>query len=193
MSAATRGSRRPDEFTPLQMRFIELYMVHRSARRAAVEAGYLDTENAGWKLLQNKKIVDEINRRKEEQKRRNELLEDEVLQELAKIAFVNIADVVDFNGSSLDVKDLSEIPEHARAAIKKVVRTPSQHGDRVTIELHDKNAALEKLGKYLSMWSDTLKVEGGETPVQHQHTVSKTLLEDKIRALTGGEDTFDDL
>lgn len=193
MPAATRGSRRPDEFTPLQIRFIDLYMVHRSARKAAAEAGYSDTENAGWRLLQNEKIVAEINRRKEAQKRRNELLEDEVLQELAKIAFVDLTDVVDFNGSSLDVKDLSEIPERVRPAIKKVICTPSQHGDRVTVELHDKLAALEKLGKYLSMWSDTVKVEGGDKPVQHQHTVSKTLLEDKIRALTGEEDTFDDL
>ena len=157
MSAKTRGPRRPDEFTPMQLLFIDLYMVHRSARKAAAEAGYSDTENAGWRLLQNEKIVAEINRRKEAQKRRNELLEDEVLQELAKIAFVDLTDVVDFNGASLNVKDLSEIPVHVRPAIKKVVCTPSQHGDKVTIELHDKIAALEKLGKYLSMWVDKIE------------------------------------
>ncbi len=171
MSAQTRGPRRPDEFTPMQQLFIEQYMLHRSARRAAVEAGYSDTDNAGWRLLQNQKIVDEINRRKEAQRRRNELLEDEVLQELAKIAFVDITDVVDFSGSSLVVKDLSEIPEHVRPAIKKVVCTPSQHGDKVTIELHDKIAALEKLGKYLSMWVD--KIE--------QKTVMS--FEDQLKAL----------
>ena len=183
MAADTRGQRRPDEFSPMQLLFIEKYMLHRSARRAAVEAGYSDTENAGWRLLQNKKIVDEINRRKEAQRRRNELLEDEVLQEMAKIAFVDITSIVDFNGSRLDVKDLSEIPEHVRPAIKKVVCTPSQHGDKVTIELHDKVGALEKLGKYLSMWSDTVKVEGGDKPVQHQHAVAPVLLEDRIKAL----------
>lgn len=167
----------------MQLLFIERYMACRSARRAAVEAGYAAEDTAGWRLLQNEKIVAEINRRKEEQKRRNELLEDEVLQELAKIAFVDITSIVDFNGSSLDVKDLSEIPEHVRPAIKKVVCTPSQHGDKVTIELHDKIAALEKLGKYLSMWSDTVKVEGGDKPVQHQHAVAPVLLEDRIKAL----------
>ncbi len=171
MSEQTRGQRRPDEFSPMQLLFIEKYMLHRSARRAAVEAGYSDTENAGWRLLQNKKIVDEINRRKEAQRRRNELLEDEVLQELAKIAFVDLTDVVDFTGSRLDVKDLSEIPEHVRPAIKKVICTPSQHGDKVTIELHDKISALEKLGKYLSMWVD--KIE--------QKTV--VAFEDQLKAL----------
>lgn len=184
MSAQTRGPRRPDEFTPMQQLFIEQYMLHRSARRAAVEAGYSDTDNAGWRLLQNQKIVDEINRRKEAQRRRNELLEDEVLQELAKIAFVDITDVVDFSGSRLNVKDLSEIPEHVRPAIKKVVCTPSQHGDKVTIELHDKIAALEKLGKYLSMWVD--KIE--------QKTV--VAFEDQLKALAEGpkqEMDFDDL
>lgn len=195
MPAVTRGSRRPDEFTPMQLLFIERYMECRSARRAAVEAGYSAVDTAGWRLLQSKKIVDEINRRKEEQRRRNELLEDEVLQEMSKIAFVDITDVVDFTGSRLDVRDLSEIPEHVRPAIKKVVCTPGLHGDKVTIELHDKMAALDKLGKYLSMWSDTLKVEGGDKPLQHEHRVAPSLLEDRIKALRGGNagDVYDDL
>lgn len=171
MSEQTRGPRRPDEFSPMQQLFIEKYMLHRSARRAATEAGYSDVDNMGWRLLQNKKIVDEINRRKEAQRRRNELLEDEVLQEMAKIAFVDITDVVDFTGSSLSVKDLSEIPDHVRPAIKKVTCTPSQQGNRVSIELHDKNAALEKLGKYLSMWVDRIE----------QKTV--VAFEDQLKAL----------
>lgn len=183
MPADTRGSRRPDEFTPMQLLFIEKYMLHRSARRAATEAGYSDVDNMGWRLLQNKKIVDEINRRKEAQRRRNELLEDEVLQEMAKIAFVDITDIADFNGTTLVVKHIDDIPEHVRPAIKKVTQTTGKYGDNITVELHDKLAALEKLGKYLSMWSDTVKVEGGDKPVQHQHAVAPVLLEDRIKAL----------
>ena len=138
----------------MQQLFIERYMVHRSARRAAVEAGYSDVHAAGWRLLQNEMICDEIRRRKEEQRRRNELLEDEVLQEMAKLAFVDITDIVEFTGSALTVKELSEIPEHVRPAIKKVSCTPSQFGDRVSVELHDKVGALLNLGRYLSMWVD---------------------------------------
>lgn len=157
MSAKTRGPRRPDEFTPMQQLFIEQYMLHRSARRAATEAGYSDVDNMGWRLLQNKKIVDEINRRKEAQRRRNELLEDEVLQELAKIAFVDITDIADFNGTALVVKHIDDIPEHVRPAIKRVTQTSGKYGDNITVELHDKIAALEKLGKYLSMWVDKIE------------------------------------
>ena len=157
MSFASRGQRRPDEFTPMQVAFIESYMICRSARQAALEAGYSDDGNAGWRNLQNEKVVAEINRRKEQQRRRNELLEDEVLQEMAKIAFVDLTDVVDFSGTMLDVKDLSEIPEHARAAIKKVTCTPGLHGTKVVVEMHDKVSALEKLGKYLSMWVDKIE------------------------------------
>ena len=171
MAADTRGQRRPDEFSPMQLLFIERYMEHRSARRAAVEAGYADDRNAGWRQLQNKKIVDEINRRKEAQRRRNELLEDEVLQEMAKLAFVDITDIVDFTGSELIVKNLSEIPEHVRPAIKKVTQTSGKYGDNIAIELHDKVGALEKLGKYLSMWVDRIE----------QKTVMS--FEDQLRAL----------
>ena len=171
MSEQTRGPRRPDEFTPMQLLFIEQYMLHRSARRAATEAGYSDVDNMGWRLLQNKKIVDEINRRKEAQRRRNELLEDEVLQEMAKIAFVDITDIADFNGTTLVVKHIDDIPEHVRPAIKKVTQTSGKYGDNITVELHDKLAALEKLGKYLSMWVD--KIE--------QKTV--VAFEDQLKAL----------
>ena len=188
MAADTRGPRRPDEFTPMQQLFIEQYMLHRSARRAAVEAGYTDTENAGWRLLQNQKIVDEINRRKEAQRRRNELLKDEVLQELAKMAFVDITDIVDFNGSSLDVKDLSEIPEHVRPAIKKVTLTPGKYGDKVSIELHDKLKAQELLGKYLSMWVD--KIE--QKTVMAFEDQLKALAKEPVIDLQRGED-FSDL
>lgn len=192
MPAETRGQRRPDEFSPMQLLFIERYMEHRSARRAAVEAGYADDRNAGWRQLQNQKIVDEIRRRKEAQRRRNELLEDEVLQEMAKIAFVDITDIVDFSGSELLVKNIDDIPEHVRPAIKKVTQTSGKYGDNITVELHDKVGALEKLGKYLSMWSDTLKVEGGDNPVQHEHRVAPALLEDRIKALTGPKPAAED-
>lgn len=193
-----RGARRPDEFTPMQLLFMERYMVHRSARRAAVEAGYADDRNAGWRQLQNEKIVAEITRRKEAQRRRNELLEDEVLAELAKIAFVDITDVVHFTAGSLDVKGINEIPEDVRPAIKKVTFTPGLYGDKVSIELHDKLKAQELLGKYLSMWSDTVKVEGGDKPLQHEHRVAPSMLEDRIKALKGGAapaaaEDYDDL
>lgn len=185
MAVSSRGSRRADEFTPMQAAFIDSYMLCRSARRAADEAGYCGDPNAGWRLLQNKKIVDEINRRKEEQRRRNELLEDEVLREIAKVAFTDICDVVDFTGSTLEVKDLSEIPENARSCIKRVTLQPSQYGDRITVEMYDKLKAQELLGKYLDMWSERLKVEGGEKPLQHEHSVCPTLLKDRILALQG--------
>ena len=158
MAVSSRGSRRADEFTPMQAAFIDSYMLCRSARRAADEAGYCGDPNAGWRLLQNKKIVDEINRRKEEQRRRNELLEDEVLREIAKVAFTDICDV-DFTGSTLEVKDLSEIPEHARSCIKRVTLQPSQYGNRITVEMYDKLKAQELLGRYLSMWVDRIETK----------------------------------
>ena len=105
------------------------------------------------------------------QRRRNELLEDEVLQEMAKIAFVDITDIADFNGTALVVKHIDDIPEHVRPAIKKVTQTTGKYGDNITVELHDKLAALEKLGKYLSMWVD--KIE--------QKTV--VAFEDQLKAL----------
>jgi phage terminase small subunit len=181
MPADSRGTRRPGEFTSMQQLFIERYMVHRSARRAAAEAGYSDVQAAGWRLLQNETICDEIRKRKEAQRRRNELLEDEVLQEMAKLAFVDISDVVDFSGSELTVKDLEEIPEHVRPTIKKVTKTSGKYGDNITVELHDKVGALLNLGRYLSMWVDK--------------TESKNVIsfEDALRELDSQGEDYNDL
>ena len=66
--------------------------------------------------------------------------------------------------------EIDEIPEEVRAAIKKVTLTPGKHGDRVCVELHDKVAALEKLGKYLELWTDKTKVEN-TGPAQAQINV----------------------
>lgn len=60
------------------------------------------------------------------------------------------------------------------------------------IEMHDKLKAQELLGKYMDLWSERVKVEGGDTPVQIEQTVTKLLVEDRIRMLRG-EETYDDL
>ena len=154
-----RGKRRAGEFTPMELVFIEQYMLTRSAHGSAKTAGYKDPQCRAWQLMQTKHIVDEIDKRKEAQRRRNEHLEDQVLLELAKIGFADMQDFVNFDGQTLLIKRLEDIPEEMRCVIKKVTCTPGKFGDRVSIELHDKMAALEKIGKYLEMFVERTKNE----------------------------------
>ncbi len=149
-----QGRRREGELTPLQWAFVEHYMLTRSASKAAELAGMADPRRRGWITMQVQAVVDEINRRTEELKRRNAHLEDQVLQELATVAFSNIADFVNFSDGALVVKSLDDIPDEARAVIKKVTLSPGKYGDKIQLELHDKIKANELLGKFLEMWGD---------------------------------------
>ena len=173
----------------MELAFIEDYMLSRSAHGAAKRAGYLNPQNRAWQLMQTKHIVDEIDRRKEAQRRRNEHLEDQVLLELAKVAFADMQDFVNFDGQTLLVKQLEEIPEEMRCVIKKVTCTPGKFGDRVSIELHDKMAALEKIGKYLEMFVERTKNENTNLTFEDQ---LKALAKEPVIDLRPGED-FSDL
>lgn len=192
MISETRGKRRKGELTPKQQAFVDAYLQTHSARKAAEIAGYADPVSQGWSLMRTASVADAITKGKEEMRRRNEHLEDQVLQELAKIAFSDISDVVTFDGTSMLVKRLEDIPEDVRPCIRKLTLTPGKYGDRVQIELHDKLKAQELLGKYMDLWSERVKVEGGDVPVQIEQTVTKLLVEDRIRMLRG-EETYDDL
>ena len=79
--------------------------------------------------------------------RRSETLhqhKEAVAQELISLGTANITDIVNLDGT---VKPMSEIPDHALRAIKKI----SVRGEDVTIEMHDKVAVLRVLAKAAGM------------------------------------------
>jgi len=79
--------------------------------------------------------------------RRSETLhqhKEAVAQELISLGTANITDIMNLDGT---VKPMSEIPDHALRAIKKI----SVRGDDVTIEMHDKVAVLRVLAKAAGM------------------------------------------
>lgn len=194
MAVENRGKRQEGLLSPAQQKFVEVYLRTLSARRAAREAGYTDDHFEGWRLLRNERVVKAIEKGKEALRRRNEHLEDEALRQLAMVAFSDISDVVEAGGEAFNVKNLDDLPDSVRAAVKKVTFTPGKHGDRIQVEMHDKLRAIEMLGKFFDMWKESIKVEGGETAVKHEHKISHALLEDRIRSLKGEKvEEFDDL
>ena len=70
-----------------------------------------------------------------------------VVEELAKIAFADIAEYGEWTNSEFVLKNTEDLSPDLTAAIAQV-RT-SDKG--VALKMHDKLAALDKLGKYLGM------------------------------------------
>ncbi len=85
------------ELNDKQQRFVEEYMIDLNATQAAIRAGY-SVKNAasiGAQLLKKTQVQRAIARARAERSRRTGITSDRVLQELARIAFVNAADLID--------------------------------------------------------------------------------------------------
>ena len=104
--------------TKKQKRFIEEYLIDLNATQAAIRAGYSpDTAKAiGCENLTKLDIRAHIDRAMAERSKRTGVNADRVVRELAKIAFVNAADVI--NAEDATLRD--DASEEDTAAIQSV-------------------------------------------------------------------------
>ena len=145
--------------TKKQKLFCEEYLIDLNATQAAIRAGYSPktANEQGSRLLANVSIRTYIDKAMAERSKRTGVNADRVIQELARVAFVNAPDVVDPKTATVR-PDASEDDTAAIASVKvKVV-----DGDFSSIEREvrfaDKLKALELLGKHLGMFTDKLNV-----------------------------------
>lgn len=138
-----------------QQRFVEEYLIDLNATQAAIRAGYSPkTANViGCENLAKPEISNAISRAMAERSRRTGISQDRVVQELAKIAFVNITDICDPAGrikATATEEDLAAI-EGFRV---KQSRSDTGSSEEREVKLCSKLKALELLGKHLGMWND---------------------------------------
>lgn len=145
------------KLTAKQQRFCDEYLIDLNATQAAIRAGYSPktAEQTASRLLTIVKVSDEIAREMAERSKRTGINQDRVVQELAKLAFVNIADVVDLDSATVKETATGE----DLACIQSVKIKPSEFGTEREIKLYDKKASLELLGKHLGVFKDKLEVE----------------------------------
>ena len=145
------------KLTAKQQRFCDEYLIDLNATQAAIRAGYSPrtAEQAASRLLTIVKVSDEIAREMAERSKRTGINQDRVVKELAKLAFVNIADVVDLENATVRISATDE----DLACIQSVKIKPSEFGTEREIKLYDKKSSLELLGRHLGMFKDKIEVE----------------------------------
>lgn len=145
--------------TNKQKRFIEEYLIDFNATQSAIRAGYsVDTaKDIGCENLAKPNIKRAINKALAERSRRTGITQDRVIQELARIAFVNFNDIVDENG---EIKSDASADDLACVESYKVENGDSINGSssKREVKLASKMKALELLGKHLGMFSDKFDV-----------------------------------
>ncbi len=147
--------------TRKQDRFVKEYLIDLNATQAAIRAGYSPktANEQGARLLANVSVQEAIAKAMAERSKRTGISQDRVIQELARIAFVNPQNVI--NPKDASVK--ADATEDDLACIQSVkVKTMSgEKGSSVEreIKLNDKMKALELLGKHLGMFKDKVELD----------------------------------
>lgn len=136
--------------TPHELKFILEYVEHSNATRAYLNAGFKTKKYnvaavQAMRLLKKPYIRKEIERRIQKIASRCEVTKLRVLKELSKIAFANIADLVEVTNGSVRIKNFSQSEREDLASIASVSENITQHGGSIQIKMHDKIKALEKL------------------------------------------------
>ena len=149
--------------TKKQKRFVEEYLIYLNATRAAIRAGYSpdSARDIGCENLTKPNIKAAIDRAMAERSRRTGINQDRVIQEIAKLAFLNPVDVIDMDEAT--VRGEAHRDDTACIASVKVKNIPTDDGaiTEREVKTYDKLKALELLGKHLGMFTDRVKVDGG--------------------------------
>lgn len=142
-----------------RQRFVEEYLVDLNATKAAIRAGYSPrtANEQGAQLLAILSVADAVARAQAERSARTGLRQDRVLDELAAIAFGNLADFATWDGQSFELRSSDTVDARAVLEVKqKVTYTSTEHSETTKreqgIKLHDKVAALKLLGQHLGMF-----------------------------------------
>lgn len=148
--------------TAKQKTFCDEYLIDLNATQAAIRAGYSPKTaySIGNELLNKPDVRTHIDKSLAERSKRTGVNADRVIQELAKLAFVNAPDVVDTQNAT--VRSDASKDDTAAIASVKVKITQGETSDTVEreIRLTDKIKALELLGKHLGMFTDNVNITG---------------------------------
>lgn len=161
------------KLTDKQKKFVEEYLIDLNATQSAIRAGYSPktANEQGARLLANVSIQEAISKAMAERSRRTGINQDRIVQELARIAFVKITDIVDPDGeinTNASDDDLACIESYKVEDSDSVNSSSSKR----EVKLASKIKALELLGKHVGMWNDKIQVDvsipvfGGEDDLE---------------------------
>lgn len=152
----------PKQLTKKLEQFCQEYLVDLNATQAAIRSGYSkrNATKIGHQVLQKHQVQERLAVLMNKRERKTEISQEMVLQELAKIAFSDLRNFVSWSVDGVLVKDSEQISDEHASAISEIIDSKSgKDGDRnIRIKLHDKVAALEKIGKHLGMFKDNHNV-----------------------------------
>lgn len=162
--------------TPKQRLFVDAYLVSLNASEAARQAGYRSPRLLGQQLLANPSLQSAIQARQAQLADANAVTPERVIQELALVAFANMADYAAWDSAGVTLKASTALTAAQTRVVGEISQTTSKDGGTVRFKLHSKVAALAHLGKHLGLFPDKVQIEIF-TRLQHVRTMTDADLE----------------
>ena len=144
------------KLTAKQKLFVDEYLIDLNASAAARRAGYAKkrADQIGFENLKKPEISKAIQQAMGERSERTEITQDRVLQEYARLAFLDPRKLADENGNLLPLHKLSDDVAAAIAGFD-AKRMAGEDGDSFEIlkyKFVDKRASLADVAKHLGMF-----------------------------------------
>jgi len=151
------------ELTPKQERFVAEYLVDLNATQAAVRAKYSPKSAAriGQELLNKTHIAEAIQKAQARRAARSEITADQVVRELARVAFADPRRVFIWGRGGVTLRESVNLTDDEAAVVSEVSQTVTEAGGSIKAKLCDKVKALELLGRHLGMFTDKINLSGG--------------------------------
>ena len=153
-----------DNLTPKQRRFIEEYLIDLNATQAAIRAGYKKSaaRQIGSENLSKLDISEAVAELQAERSKRGQIKADNVVAELAKIAFSSMRHYLRRTHDGTLYVDTTDTTPEQLDALKRFKTRDFKDGrgedaremQEIEIELPDKIRTLELLGKHLGLFQD---------------------------------------
>lgn len=175
---------------PKQTRFVAEYLIDLNATQAAIRAGYSvkTAETIGYENLRKPEISEAIAKGKTKQLATAELSASRVLEELRRLAFIDMREFFDANGNMKPVTQLTDVQGSALAGLEVIIKN-AEAGDGVTDRVHkfkvwDKTRAIEMLAKHYKLLTDVIRIEDEAGLVEKLHAGRKRAAMRSIQPVT---------
>ena len=156
---------------PKERAFVTEFVKDFNGSAAARRAGFAEVSAGVYacELLKNPKILEAINQYEKGLSTRFISYKERILKELSILAYSDITDYLNPNGT-FRITNLKDLPPQVTRAIKKFkVKTTISGGNtyqEVDFELYDKASALVNMGKEIYMFTDRKELTGKDgTPL----------------------------
>ena len=146
--------------TPRQRAFVTEYLASGNGTQSAINAGYTPStaSERAVQLLRKESVAALIASAQSVSAARAGISQDRIIEELAGIAFTNLRDIIEWDNGWASAKASADLTPAEAAAIESIKikrrREPGSEWEveEVQFKLHDKQRALELIGRAIGMW-----------------------------------------